>query len=153
MWMTAPQSRLYPKFAAYVRESMPTCKTVPKIIQALKDHGGLSESQARDALSWGHAPLVVVADLWDEVAWKSEGNGRFHPSRPYQIDVAEHRVTQFETPGAGGTDTTATGARVYIVGATLLHELCHWGLHRAGRTEVGEAGRAFERAVYGKQID
>lgn len=152
MWMTSDQIAAWPKFAAYVRESMPTCKSVPKIIKALKDHGGLNGSQARDALSWGNLPLVYVADMWDEKAWKSEGNGQFHPSRPYQIEIAKHRVEQFETPGAGGTDTNASGAKVYIVGATLLHEICHWGLHRMGIKEKGEAGKAFELAVYGKQI-
>lgn len=152
MWMTSDQIAAWPKFAAYVRESMPTCKSVPKIMKALKDHGGLSWSQARDALSWGNAPLVHVADLWDEKAWKSEGNGQFHVSRPYQIDIAQHRVEQFETPGAGGTDTNASGVKVYIVGATLLHEICHWGLNKNGIKEKGEAGKAFEKAVYGKQI-
>lgn len=151
--MTSEQIALYPKFAAYVRESMPTCKSVPRIIKALKDHGGLAEPQARDALSWGHMPLVVVVDLWNEVEWKSEGNGEFDPKRPYQIHIAKHRVNQFETPGAGGMDTTATGAKVYIVGATLLHEICHWGLHKMGIKEVGEAGKAFEQAVYGRQIN
>ena len=153
MWMTATQIALYPTFAAYVRESMPTCKTVPRIVKALATYGGLNEFQAREALSWGHMPLVRVVDLWDDAESKSEGNGGFDPRRPYEIHIAEHRVNQFETVGAGGTDVNATGARVFIVGATMLHEICHWGLHRMGIAETDEAGRAFEQAVYGKQID
>jgi hypothetical protein len=153
MWMKQAQMEAHPKFAKYVKESMPTCKTVPKIVKALQKFGGLSEADAIQALSWGHAPLVRVVDLWDKTAWKSLGNGGFDPSKPGEIQIAQHRVEQFETPGAGGTDTNAAGALVYIVGATLLHELCHWGLHKVGKAEVGEAGKRFEEAVYGKQIN
>jgi|EndMetStandDraft_4_1072995.scaffolds.fasta_scaffold359747_2 hypothetical protein len=153
MWMKKVQMDAHPAFTKYVRESMPTCRAVPKIVKALQTYGGLSEDQVRKALSWGHAPLVRVVDLWDDEAWESQGNGGFDPRKPGEIHIAEHRVKQFETPGAGGTDTNAAGALVYVVGSTLLHELCHWGLHHVGKAEVGEAGRRFEEAVYGKQIN
>jgi len=39
-----------------------------------------------DARSWGHMPLVYVVDLWDEVAWKSKGNGEFGTQPPRSPD-------------------------------------------------------------------
>lgn len=153
MWMKKDQITRHPTFARYVRDSMPTCQTVKRIMRGLKQFGALDATEAALALNWDTAPLVVVVDLWDEVAWKSLGNGGFDPAKPDQIHIAQHRVTQFETPGAGGTDHNAAGQSVYIVGATLLHELCHWGMARAGITETRETGRAFERYVYGRQIN
>ena len=147
MWMSRHQIDEYPIFAKYVQESMPTCKGVYKIVHGLMKYGGLSKSQAETALDWGSEPKVVVIDMWDEEAWESTGNGRFDPKEPHRIYIAKHRVDQFETPGAGGTDLNAAGAPVYIVGATLLHELCHWGLHKVGKREHGEAGKRFGKAV------
>lgn len=153
MWMSKEQVALYPVFARYVRESMPGCSKVDRILRGLKMYGSLDETAARLALSWGHMPLVVVQDLWDDDKWEAEANGIFAPDKPLQIGIAEHRVNQFETPGAGGTDKNAAGKPVFIVGATLLHELCHWGMHHSGLSEKRETGRAFERYVYGKQIN
>lgn len=152
MLMDPVQIALHPQFAAYVRDRMPGCAKVDRIMRGLKLFGALDAVAASRALTWGQPPLVLVADLWDEVAWKPEANGRFDPGRPGQVEIAEHRVNQFETPGAGGTDRNAKGQKVFIVGSTLLHELCHWGLHHAGLPETSEAGRAFERFVYGRQI-
>jgi hypothetical protein len=153
MRMKSCQISKHPTFARYVRESMPTCSGVSRIMRGLKLYGSLDEVDAEKALRWGSGPLVVVTDLWDEEAWTAESNGRFDPGRPHEIQIAEHRVNQFETYGAGGTDNNSRGQAVYIVGATLLHEICHFGMHQKGLPERKEAGKAFERYVYGKQID
>ncbi len=46
------------------------------------------------------------------------------------------------------------GKSVYVVGATLLHELCHWGNfnHKPPIPELVEMGAAFELHTYGKVI-
>jgi len=151
MWMTKDQIGEFPKFARYVRHSMPDCASVHTIVKYLKKYAALSAEEITHALTWGTEPLVYVADLWDEIAWKPEANGRFYPAKPYQIDIAKHRVDQFEI-GFGDTQRTASGRDVFVVGATILHELCHWGCFKNGVTEVGEHGKKFELAVYGRNI-
>lgn len=153
MFMDPYQMTLYPKFTRYVRESMPTCAKVDRIMSGLKMFGALDVVDATSALTWGRDPLVLVTDMWDEGAGKSMGNGAFDPSRPGMILMAETRVNQFEWIPHTGTRKNARGQDVYIVGSTLLHELCHWGMFRKGLPEKREAGKAFERYVYGKQID
>jgi hypothetical protein len=46
------------------------------------------------------------------------------------------------------------GPPVYVAGATLLHELCHWGNFNnvPPVPELREMGEAFELATYGKVI-
>ena len=62
-------------------------------------------------------------------------------------------MTSFESQMSSGTDNkNAKGKIVYVVGATLLHELCHWGNNQAGVAEASEMGLAFEKATYGKTI-
>jgi hypothetical protein len=78
-------------------------------------------------------------------------NGRFDPAKPDQIELDIGRAQEFEDDAYGaGMDRTADGRRVFIVGTTLLHELCHWGNFHHGRAEAVEEGIAFEVAVYGR---
>ena len=41
---------------------------------------------------------------------------------------------------------------MFIVGVTLLHELCHVGNYQHAKVESSEAGFAFESATYGKSV-
>jgi hypothetical protein len=49
---------------------------------------------------------------------------------------------------------TKVGNAVYVAGATILHELCHWGNHNnvPPVPEVIEMGAEFEKYTYGKVI-
>ena len=80
-------------------------------------------------------------------------NGCFRPSSPNQIEISLDRALEFEAGKSGAFDVTSSGKSVYIVGTTILHELCHWGrnLNGLGATYLGnEAGVAFEVATYGR---
>ncbi len=48
--------------------------------------------------------------------------------------------------------TTASNKPIYVVGATILHELIHWADYRNGIAYPGEEGLRFEKTVYGKII-
>lgn len=79
--------------------------------------------------------------------------GCFRPANPGQMEVGKRFAIAFEANAATGTDNKNTaGKLVYVVGATLLHELCHWGNQKHGTAEPTEQGLAFERATYGKTI-
>lgn len=40
-----------------------------------------------------------------------------------------------------------------LIESTLLHEMVHWGDYKDGKDQVGEEGKAFEKAAYGKDIN
>jgi hypothetical protein len=48
--------------------------------------------------------------------------------------------------------TTASNKPIYVVGATILHELIHWADYRNGIAYPSEEGLRFEKTVYGKII-
>ena len=94
-----------------------------------------------------------------DVSWPDDGIkdlgfltiGRFDPANPGRIELDTGRANEFETDAYGaGSDNTSANRRVFIVGTTLLHELCHWGNFMHGVTETEEAGIAFEVATYGR---
>jgi hypothetical protein len=145
----------FPKLAYYVRVNMPQVTSVPIIVRNMNTHGSLSLPELRTALVWGSLPLIVLSDLSAVPAPDGSGlvsaNGRFDPTKPNQIELDIGRAQEFEDDAYGaGSDVTADGRKVFIVGTTLLHELCHWGNFLHGTAEVVEEGVAFEVAVYGR---
>lgn len=154
MRLTAGDAAAYPKFAQYVKQSIPTVYKVPKIRTALQTHGSLSPAAAKTALTWGHDPLIVVKDLNIHTCGTAgSAYGCFRPGSPRQIEIRTDLVTDFEAGKfSTGKNKNSAGKIVYVVGATLLHELCHWGNQKAGVNEATEQGLAFETTVYGITI-
>jgi hypothetical protein len=155
MRMSSDDRSNFPELTQYVRVSLPQVTNVPAIVQNMKKHGSLSAIQLQNALLWGTNPKIVVTDLSSVPAPDGSGlvsaNGRFDPAKPDQIELDIGRAQDFEDDAYGaGSDTTAGGRKVFIVGTTLLHELCHWGNFHKGRTEVEEEGIGFEEDVYGR---
>ena len=66
----------------------------------------------------------------------------------------DHTLWDFEKNSANTIDKNKAGKAVYVAGATILHELCHWGNHNniPPVPEVIEMGVEFEKATYGKVI-
>ena len=107
--------------------------------------GTISKATIRQALEWGHGPMVKVADLPDDT------NGEFTPdSGSNEIRINRKRVEQFEK--GKGLEKTAHGNLVYVVGTILLHELTHWADDQDGVDTPGEEGKMFEEAIYGKDM-
>ena len=154
MKMSLADQKKYPKLARYVRKSMPTVMNVPVIVRNLKTYGSLSKEDAKEALTWGKGPTIIIKDLKTNKCGKANAAyGCFRSSNKDQIELAKRFADQFEVNMAKGKDNkNKAGKRVYIVGATLLHELCHWGNKKAGVKEKTEQGLAFETATYGKTI-
>jgi hypothetical protein len=113
--------------------------------------GSLSGREFREALAWGSDPLIVITNLANMGTCGADG--LFDPRSPGVVQLSGDRVRDFEQyPFGAGADLNARGQKVIIVGAVLLHELCHWGNFRHGIAEKTEAGRAFSAATYGRIV-
>ena len=103
--------------------------------------------------TWKANPTLVIKPLSNFQCGVKAAYGCFRPSKPNQIELAESDAKIFETDAYGaGIDKNSKGKGLFIVGATILHELCHWGNHKHSVNEKTEQGLAFERATYGKTI-
>lgn len=72
--------------------------------------------------------------------------GEFTPSsKSNELRISKSLVDEFEKSG-GAAKTTL------LVGATILHELAHWGDDQDGIDIPGEEGSLFEKAAYGHVI-
>jgi len=151
MKMSDDDLKNFPKLAEYVRVNIPEVMNVPKIVKNLKKHSSLTTAELRHALAWGNLPLIVVKDLSNFQCSVQAANGCFVHATPDQIELDTGEAKEFETDRYGaGSDRTSDGRKVFIVGTTLLHELCHWGNFKKGVAEVKEQGIAFEVATYGR---
>jgi len=155
MRMSEEDRKNFPELTQYVRRALPQVMNVPKIVNNMKKHGHLSRIKLQNALLWGTKPKLILLDLSSVPAPDGSGNvaanGRFQPANPDQIELDIGRAQEFEDDAYGaGSDTTSDGRTVFIVGTTILHELCHWGNFHAGFTEVDEEGIGFEEDTYGR---
>ncbi len=151
MKMSSADISRYPKFARYVRRSMPEVANVSVIVRNMKTYGSLSKSALQSALRWGSGPDLVIKPLMaGQCITGIAANGCFRATDPTKIEIDKSRVDDFEAGRASSRDVNSRGQKVYIVGTTILHELCHWGNNQAGRAETSEQGVAFEVATYGR---
>jgi hypothetical protein len=144
----------YPKLHYYVRVNMPDAANVKAIVGQIKKLAGTtSRSTIKNALKWGKGPSIeVVPNL---VCAGLKSYGCYHwGSDVLQIDEA--LVKDFEA--GKGVVKNASGKRVFLLGATLLHELTHWadaqdGLDNPVKGDPSnEEGNAYEKGVYGKVL-
>lgn len=153
MRMDSKDVLYYPNFADYVQNSLPSVGHVHTIVANMKTYGSLKKSDFQHALMWGTDPLIVIRDLGGFLCGKAKATGCFDPARPDRIELNRETVATFEADKLGlGSGSNSAGQRVFVIGATILHELCHWGNNRAGRAETREMGEAFEKATYGAII-
>lgn len=146
--------RKYPKLHYYVRVNMPEVANVKAIISQIQTlSGATSRATIKNALKWGADPMIAIVPnlvcagvaAYGCYAWG--GN---------EIQVDEDLVKDFEA--GKGVVKNAAGKRVYLLGATLLHELTHWadaqdGIDNPVPGDPGnEEGNAYERGVYGKVL-
>ena len=129
----------------------PQVANVGVIVKAMHEHGLLSLDEFKKALKWGELPLIVLVDSTTKAC--GTANSWYGCTRNDQeIEVDTTTLQAFEK-GGDRTDTNAKGQNVYVLGATILHELAHWGHKVKGVPETkGHAGDLFEMAVYGKSL-
>jgi Metallopeptidase toxin 3 len=146
MRMDPQDIRDHSKFYYYVSANIPQVREMPFIINALKRFSGNSSEKAiKDALLWNKGPMIKLVDGLVCAGVKALG---CYAVNSDIIRVEKKTVELFEA----GKDLrhTATGKLVYLVGVTLLHELCHWANDGTGAEDLTHA--KFEQALYGKVI-
>jgi hypothetical protein len=151
----------YPKMAQYVRVAIPKLVTNTTIVYCLKKCGNMKHTQIIEALKWGTAPEIKIVDMTvTECAGGDAGPDLYGCNRnTREIEVARRVVEAFEVSAAKTLSSSPTannlntnGRAVYVLGASLLHELCHWGNRVNGVAEPEEMGLKFEKMAYGKTI-
>lgn len=154
MKLSATDQTLYPQLARYLRIELPKLATYPKILKNVKKYGNIDKVEFTNAVTWNSGPLLVVTDLNHGQCGVPQAYGCFDGTKPTQIQIDKVTVNQFEKGVSGQKDNNAKGKAVFVVGATILHELCHWGNHNnvPRIPEVLEMGEQFELNTYGKGI-
>ena len=138
--MQLKDTKTFPKFAKYVSTILPLMAHVKSIVSAIDSISELGDEKAiKDALSWGHGPVLEIRILID----KQIGNKVCSPRAGYTphtniIVMRQRDVSAYEQ----GKDMrkTANGHMVHIVGVQLLHELTHWARDKAGKDETEDLG-------------
>lgn len=153
MKLSASDIQKYPKFAFYVKHDIPKLIHNKTIIHNITTNGSLSESQARHSLLWGNDPQILITDLSHGQCGVTSAYGCTRQASLQQIEIDEGTVKDFESSAYKlGVGKNAKGSNVFIVGVTLLHELCHLGNFKHNKVEKNEAGFSFESATYGKSV-
>ena len=148
MKMSAETIKKFPRLHYYVRVNMPEVAEMNAIINEIqKQAGTIKKQEIRDALKWGKGPTVTVVPNLMCAGVKSYGCFR---SGKDELRIDEAMVDDFEA--GKGRVKNSSGKRVFLVGATLLHELTHWADAKDGKDNPVEEGDAFERAIYGKVL-
>ncbi|MEM7422649.1 MAG: hypothetical protein AAF334_02945 [Pseudomonadota bacterium] len=151
MIMRPADQTTYPKFARYVRRSLPNVANVAAMRRAFETFAQLNRSQLEDALQWGNQPTLKITTLVG--APGTFLNGEFTPNiSSNEIRLNRLLVQAYENghPPDMVHTTNATGVRMPRIGVTILHELVHWGDDQDGVDYPGEEGELFENAVYGR---
>lgn len=152
----------YPNFAYYVRHDIPTLIKVPSVVHNLRVKGKLTSAEIADALKWNSGPGIKILKLAPGVCRAPGTNGPSDPGSSAdfgctrgssEVEIDADTVQDFETgPYSAKVGKNKNGKNVFIVGVTLLHELCHLGHFKHNEAESGEAGNNFEQATYGQSI-
>ena len=152
MKMLGGDQGVFPNFLDYVKREIPKLISVPLVVKNLQFYGNLTYIEARDALAWGMGPTIVIMDLDNGQCGVPSAYGCFVLAAHEIIEIGAQTVIDYEMTQT--TDSNIQGKPVYVVGATLLHELCHWGNKNnvPPIPEFHEMGAAFETATYGKVI-
>ncbi len=140
MKMSKSDQKKYPNLTLYVKTVLPKVKGIPKIANALLINAEIRKKSLSAVLTWGLQPTLKV------VAMPHNQCGEFSPnSKSYEIRISSFLVNKFEKSGGSRKATL-------LLGASILHELAHWGDDQDGKDIPGEEGNLFEIAAYGHVI-
>jgi len=147
---TAAES--FPQFRDYLYNRFPNVIESSKIVIGMESYGNLNESQFRAALHPGAQPIVDVGEVGSAEAgtYLSCELGQI---RDGNFVLVGPLISSFEEGPWYKQNyfKNAKGQDVPIVGAVLLHLLCHWGWVSTKSYPSGDTdtGYDFEKFVYG----
>lgn len=142
MILSAGFSKDFPRLSDWIVRRLPAVKDNVKVFKAFQRYAELNEKVAVRALQPGNPPEI---DRRHIAAANGEYLGRKYPGTVFiAISICE----RFERRPADANDP-----RMHVlVESSLLHEMVHWGDWADGKVAEFEAGKAFERAAYGKDV-
>lgn len=134
--------RGYPALAAWIEFRLPRVKDKPQVFKAFQRHAGLTEKVALCALQHGNLPEISYRNI-------PAANGEYIAHKwPRTVFIAMTICDRFE-----GSSVDAKDPRMHeLVESTLLHEMVHWSNWVEGKVPTYEAGKAFEKDAYGKDV-
>jgi hypothetical protein len=135
--------KAYPRLAMWICDNLPDVrKRKAKVFKEFQKYAELSEKVAERALRHGNPPVI-------EFRYIPTANGEFIGKKyPDTVFIAMDICDRFQRSEADAKDP-----RMHLlVESTLLHEIVHWGDWTNGKVASFEAGKAFEKAAYGKDI-
>lgn len=134
--------KTYPHLAQWICSTLPGARQKPKVYKAFQKYAELSQTQAEAAVKHGSPPEV-------DFRYMPSANGEFIGNKyPGTVFISKDICDRFQQ-----SDADAKDPRMHLlVEATLLHEIVHWGQWAAGKVSSFEAGKAFEREAYGKDV-
>ncbi len=144
----------YPKFAKYVKSSLPEIANIQSMQRAFLKYAQMDRTTLKRALKWGNQPTIKIVTFPDDP--NSFLNGEFTPnSGSNEIRLNKLLVEAFESgsPPDLAFTKNSRGQKMPRVGVTILHELVHWGDDQDGNDFAGEEGELFEQAVYGRNTE
>lgn len=140
MNISITDQKKYPNLTRYVKNQLPKVKGIPKLSNALMKNGEIKKKSLAIVLMWGTQPTIKVVPM------PKNQCGEFTPnSKSNEIRLSKSLVDEFEK--SGGTKRITL-----LLGASILHELSHWGDDQDGKDIPGEEGNLFETASYGMVI-
>lgn len=154
MILTGTASEKYPEFRDYLYYRFPKVIQSSKISEAMLWHGGMDEDRFRTILHPGSHPAIDI-----------EGDVAVEPGTYYSCElgwISGEKIKLYSPPVAMFNNgpwykenffKNAKGQDVPIIGAILLHFLCHWGLRDTPLFygSDGDPGYKFEKEVYGRR--
>jgi hypothetical protein len=132
----------YPRLAVWICDNLPGVRQKVKVFKAFQKYAELSEKVAERAIKHGSPPVIEFRHM-------PTANGEFIGNKyPDTVFIAKDICDKFQT-----SESDAKDARMHLlVESTLLHEIVHWGDWIDGKVAPFEAGKAFEKEAYGKDV-
>lgn len=141
MRMYALQQAVFPKTAHHVRFELPRVLGKPSVVHAMRIAGGLDEDDFEEALRWGAGPTIEITRLSDAL-------GEISPwCYSWELRVSIDLAWNFET-----APLPRQSRGWYMLTATILQELAHWGDDQDYRDRKGEEGEELERLAFGSVL-
>ena len=140
MNLSIADQKKYPNLTKYIKNQLIKVKGIPKISNALLKNGEIKKKSLGVVLMWGTQPTINVVPMLKNQC------GEFTPnSKSNEIRLSKSLVEEFEKSGGSKKVTL-------LLGASILHELAHWGDDQDVIDIPGEEGNMFETAAYGMVI-
>jgi RHS repeat-associated protein len=139
----------YKLVAQYLENGIQGILDNRRIVDALKKHGGFSDKQIREVLTWGKGPTVEPYDLGPlDIKSPVLGFTGGLKGNPAPLLININMFEELEKAEVKDKEYW-----LFLIAVTILHESVHYGYNENSlKTKTREEGEDFEKDAYGKVI-